>query len=417
MDALFVIVAELLAVPLLLWALIALDLTLGVAMSVVAVLLGRRTVTGALQHRWRSVRKRLLWSLIFLSTALLLADLVFFETLVSLSLARVDERDDLEVYYTKVEGSFILGRIEFEDLVLAGRRGQADAPSDRFELEIGEFVIDMDTARLLRLDFAVEELSLEGARGSWDHLAAAEAGARAQPPPARDFELERMHVGELALSLRDHTHPVIAQDGAATPRALQIELLELDLGPLRSETAVFDLLTHSRGRGSVAGLPFELTSAELEGRAQTTLEIRELPLDALARPLEARAGIRASGQADLRMTNRLHPAATPDQPAEVELDLALELRSLELSGGEDMSVRSKLMLQAAETTLERLGGDFPLAFTLRVNEDELRGMRSLADSDLVERVASASAEALRARLGERATNSKAGRKRLLQRGE
>ena len=84
MDVLFVVVAELLVVPLVLWVLIVLDLTLGVATSIVSFVLGRRTATQALTHGLGTARRRLLYSVLFLSIGLLLVDLVFFDPIVSL---------------------------------------------------------------------------------------------------------------------------------------------------------------------------------------------------------------------------------------------------------------------------------------------------------------------------------------------
>ena len=165
MDALFIVVAELLIIPLILWALIVLELTVGVAASVFSIVIGRRSPSEAVVYSWRAIRRRLLWSLIFMTSALLLADLVLFDTIVHLALRSADDREDLDVAYEHAEGSFILGRIELHQLELAGVRGEHDDPSARFEVSVDRLVIDIDTARLLAAAFAVEELSLDGVRG------------------------------------------------------------------------------------------------------------------------------------------------------------------------------------------------------------------------------------------------------------
>lgn len=395
MDALFVIVAELLVVPLILWALIVLELTVGVVASIVSVFLGRRTATDAVVYAWRSVRRRLLWSAIFLTSGLLLADLVFFDAIVTLALGSADDREDLDVSFASAEGSFMLGRIELHQLRLAGQRGGAD-PSARFDVTVDSVVIDVDTAALLSARFAVEELAVEGVAGSVDRLRAGDREARADEPSfelAREFSVERLHVGELELVGRDHT--------GATVRELELALTELDLGPLHSESAVFDLLHRARGRGSIAGVAFVLTAAEHEGVAQTTLEIERLPLDAIAEPLERASGLRARGEASLTVVNRYREAEaeTEAEPA-LELAVDLQLRALELEPDEGASVGAKLMFEVAARALAQLGEDFPLSFEFSILRSELASARSLAESGIFERVADKIAGALRDKLRE-----------------
>ncbi|HLT34937.1 MAG TPA: hypothetical protein VK034_01595 [Enhygromyxa sp.] len=388
MDALFIVVAELLIVPLILWALIVLELTVGVAASIFAIFVGRRSASEAVTYTWRAIRRRLLWSLIFLSSALLVADLLLFEQIVTLALGSADDREDLDVGYGHAEGSFILGRIELHQLALSGTRGGHEDPSARFEVFVDRLVIDVDTARLLALAFAVEELALDGLRGSFDRL---RPGEREREPdddaPAREFSVERIHFGEMSLTLRDHTGESL--------RSVEVALAELDIGPVASDSVAFDLLYRSRGRGSIAGHEFLLTSIEADGGPQTTLELRGLPLDALAEPLEQAVGVRAGGSADLTVVNRY--LDQPSDPA-VAIAVAVQLRSLELSAGADASLGTQMMLKVAARELSERGGEFPLEFEINVLRSELAGARSLAESGVIERVADAIIDALRQQL-------------------
>ena len=405
MDALFIIVAELLVVPLILWGLIALELTIGLAASLYSVFLGRRSPTDVVIYAWRSVRRRLLWSAIFLTTGLLLADLVFFDTLVALALGSVDEREDLDLSFADAEGSFILGRIELHQLTLNGTRGGAD-PSARFDVTLDSVVIDVDTAALLSLRFAVEELAVDGVHGRFDRLRASEVRKPEAPSLelSREFRVERLHVGEVELVARDHTRE--------PARELVVELAELDLGPVDSEAAVFDLLYRARGRGSVGGVGFVLTSTTAaDGAPQTALEIPTLPLDMLAGPLEQAAGLRASGSAGLSVVNRY-----VDGPPEPKIDLAvdLQLRELALEPSEGASMGERLMFEVAERALAQLGDDFPLRFEFSILRSELQGARSLAESGIIERVADGIAGALRDKLDESGEGAAPSRPKLFR---
>jgi hypothetical protein len=390
MDALFLVVAELLIVPLILWGLIVLELTVGVVASIVGVVLGKRSPTEAVLGTWRMVRKRLLWSLIFLSGALLVVDLLFFEPIVTLVLGSIDDREDLDLSFSHAEGSFILGRVELHQLALGGVRGSSEGePTARFDLRVDTLVIDVDTARLLSADFAVEELALDGVVGSFDRLRSApKARERGEGIElSREFSVERLHVGDMVLALRDHTRE--------PAREIDVRLEELDIGPLHSETALFDLLYRARGRGSVAGHGFELWATSSEGEARTTLEIHDLPLDALGEQLEKAAGVRARGRADLTIVDTYSEG--PPEP-KVELAVALELRELELEAGSEAGYGAKIMLEMAERAIAQLGRDFPLGFEITLLRSELEGMRSLAEAGIVERVGEGIADALREKL-------------------
>lgn len=385
MDVLFIIVAELLIVPLILWALIMLELTVGVAASAFAIFAGRRSLSKAVMHSWRVIRRRLLWSLIFLSSGLLLADLVFFDAIVHLALRAADDREDLEVDYGHAEGSFILGRIELHQLELTAVRG-GDEPSVELAFAADSLIIDIDTKRLLMLDFVVEELALEGLRGSVDRLRESPAEPRAERELAHEFRVERLHFGDVKVALRDHTQ--------APARELEVVLAELDLGPVASESLVFDLLYRVRGRGSIAGHDFTLTTSEAQGVPQTTLEVQDLPLGPLASAFERSAGVRVQASADLHLVNRYLEGGDP----QVEINVALQLRDLELEAAGELSVTTRLLLQVAQRELKRLGRDFPLEFGISVRRSELLGLRNLVESGIVERLTSAIATALRSQL-------------------
>lgn len=389
MDALFIVVAELLIIPLILWALIVLELTLGVAASVFAIVIGRRSISDAVSYSWRAIRRRLIWSLIFLSGGLLLADVVFFDVIVQLALGSADEREDLDVSCVRAEGSFILGRIELHELTLEGVRGGSDDPSARYGLFVDELVIDVDTAKLLAAAFAVEELTLEGVRGSFDRLRASERKPERDEAdgPAREFTVERIHFGDMSLALRDHT--------GESPRELEVALTELDIGPVASDSVAFDLLYRSRGRGSVAGHEFLLTSIERDGAPQTTLEVRDVPLDALADPIEQAADVRASGSADLIVIDRYIEG--PVEP-QVQIAVDVRLRELELEASADASMGTLMMLSMAKRQLSRFGDELPLQFEVHVLRSELAGARSLVESGVFERVSDAIVEALREQL-------------------
>lgn len=400
MDVLFVIVAQLLLVPLVLWALLAIELSLGLISSVVAVLLGRRSAKEAVRNRLRSVVRRIVVLMVVSTTALLAADLLFFEALVSLALGGLDDREDLELRYANAEGSFILGRVELHGLELAGARGSHEGgPASTFTLAAETLVIDVDTLGMLTLDFAVEELSLDGVEGRYERFAPrVQADDEAGFELDREFTVERFHVGAAHFVYVDHDE---------ADRTVHANLTELDAGPVRSEAPIFDLLYRTRGHGELrfgsdadaAALPFSLSTASPDANPRSTLELTAVPLDPFTHVVEARTGLRASGQAAVVLGNRYVDA--PESSAEgpkIELSLEAKLAGLQLSAGDSAGLAAKVMLEVAEHALVRLGGALTLDVQLVILERELVGMRSLAESDLVDRLVQASVDTLQTQL-------------------
>jgi len=396
MDALFVVVAELLLVPLVLWILIAVELTLGLAVSVVSYLLGRRSLEQALTHGLRAVQRRLLWSVVVLGAGLVLVDLLMFDPIVGLVLSEVDAREDLDIGYGAAEGSFILGRVELTDVAVTGvRDGDRADPSAHFEVVIDSLVIDVDTLALLGARFAVEDIAVEGVRGSFDRLRTVDrdrVDADRGFELDREFSVERVHFGAVALELRDHTKPPFASEAHAEgPRELDLVLDELDLGPLRSDTAIFDLLYRVRGRGSVAGVGFALRSAT-GPPPQTEVEVEVLPLSLLGDAIAEQTGLAVDGSAALWVTNVYRE--DPPEPR-VELGVQLQLRELELGLAEDPGLKGRLALKVAERGIEKLGRDIPVTAELTILRSELEGVRSLAEAGIIEAVSRALVSSLR----------------------
>jgi hypothetical protein len=255
-------------------------------------------------------------------------------------------------------------------------------------VSVEELVIDIDTGKLLTAAFAVEELTLDGVRGTFDRLRVSERKPeREQTEPAREFTVQRLHFGDVALALRDHT--------GASMREFEVALAELDIGPVASDSVAFDLLYRSRGRGSIAGHEFSITAIEAEAGPQSTFEVHGIPLEVLAERLEKAAGVRASGSASLTVVN--HYVGDLAEPR-VDIQVALRLRELKLEASRDATMGTRMMLQMAERQLAKFGDEFPLAFEVSVLRSELAAARNFAESGVVERVTDAIVAALKQQL-------------------
>ena len=234
-------------------------------------------------------------------------------------------------------------------------------------------------------------------QGSFDRLRQAEPKADEDERGfelTREFAVERVHFGAVELELRDHTKPPL--EGGEGPRSLALVLDELDLGPLRSDSAIFDLLYSIRGQGSLAGVEFGLRSSKTQPPT-TTLEVEALPLSLLADAIAARTGLAVDGSASLQLTNVYRE--DPPEPR-VELGIALQLRELDLDLADNAGLKARLALKLASGGSEALGGNVPVEAQVTIPRAELEGVRTLAESGVVEEVSRAIVSGLRETLRE-----------------
>lgn len=334
MDPLLLVVAELVAVPRLVAAILLLVIGGGLLLGLGQWALGRRLRARPLRW-WR----RLLWTAVgalgLLLAGLILIDLLLFAPALRIALDQVELRSGVDVDFQRARGSLFTGHLELTDVVV--RRSD---PGLDFSLTIHELALEVDMLSLLvRLgdDLPIDLLRADGVRGS---LVRREAGSAA---PHRRFVIASLELSDVQLDFADTITAPFQQ--------LPLEFEVLTIRPLRSDYAMLDVLCGSEARGSARGYPF--------GAAPRTWQARNIPIGPAAHKLGAAGRWVRGGGLDVT----LRCTGERDGP---ELPLAVDLRLHDFKIAPPGDSGPSLPTRRITDALSRLGPElqFHLAFGL-----------------------------------------------------
>lgn len=347
-EALLIVVAELMAVPLLVAGALLFEL-IGAALLGAGHLVlwrGRQRPTRLLRW-WRRGVWTLTGVLGFALTVLVFIDLVLYEPGLRLLLDQVERTSGVDVCFERAHGNIFTGRVHLEGVTIRHRDG-AD-----LALSISRLDIDIAMLRLFEREVPITELQLHGVRGAVVRHRALGVGQ----PGGRGFVIERLIVDDLAIAFEDLAGPT---------RVLPLAIEHLELAPLRSEYALLDVVCHTRGRGRARGNTFLAEPG--------TWSVRDVPLGP-----QASVGLGAAGRwlrggaADITVT-----CVDPDDdPLRLRVDLDLTaLRIVPPGDGERRS------LQRIAAAFARLGPRLELRLELELGRERLRGVASAAQLGL-----------------------------------
>jgi hypothetical protein len=237
-EALLLVVAELMAVPLLVAAALLFELA-GVALiGLGTLLLGRRARPSRLVRWWRRGVWTLTGVLGFLLLALVFIDLALYEPGLRLLLDQVERSSGVDLCFERARGNIFTGEVHLEGVTIRHHDAAADV-----DLAIDRLDIDIAMLRLFEAQVPITELTLHGVRGTL-----VREGARATRRHGRGFVIEHLVVDGLAVEFEDRA--------SAPVRVLPVAIDHLETAPLRSDAALVDLLCHTSARGRARGLAF-----------------------------------------------------------------------------------------------------------------------------------------------------------------
>lgn len=348
-EAVLLVVAELLSVPLAVAATLVCVLG-GAALLLLGHLLLRGRARTGLLRWWR----RLIWTAIggfgLLVIGLLVVDLLLFAPALRLALDQIELRSGVDITFQGARGSLFLGRLELDDVTVRRAGGE----SLDFSLTIRSLAIDVDMLALHRRPLPVERVRVVGARGE---LVRREAGDG--PPPLHDFEIAELELEDIQLDLQDTI--------AAPFRSLSLALERYRVAPLRSEFVMYDVLCASEGRGSARGHAF---SAGPRGWVA-----RGVPIGPAAHKLGAAGRWIRGGDIDLSL--RCSPGGDPEQIA-FELDLGLHDFKIAPPGDSGRHLPASRLA----TALAALGPELQVRFGIQLPRERFRGATTVAQLGL-----------------------------------
>lgn len=349
MEALLVVVAELMAIPLLIAAALLFELAGAALIAVGQVIAWRRGRPSRLLRWWR----RLVWTLTgvlgFVLTALVFVNLVLYEPGLRLLLDQVERSSGVDVCFERGSGNIFTGEVHLEGVTVRHRNG-ADVA-----LSIDSLDIDIAMLRVFAGETPIESLQLHGVRGAIVRNKIQGDGQ----PPGRGFVIERLVVDDLAIEFEDLAGGPV--------RVLPLAIDHLEVTPLRSRLAVVDLLCHTRAAGRARGSRFSAATG--------AWKVDGVALDGVGGPrLGAASKWLRGGALDVGVTCR-DPDADP-----LVLGLDVGLSAFQLVPPADLGRRT--IAQKLTAAVAGLGPRIDLEFKLEIGRRRLDGAASAAHAGL-----------------------------------
>lgn len=294
-------------------------------------------------------------------------EVAFFEKAVRKVFDTVERRHGLVTECARIDGGLVTGRLQLGECTLHRRAGSGT----RMDLALDTFDLDLEPLSLFGTAH-VERLVVHGLRGSIARprrVAASSDDNRVKP--RRDFEID-------ALSVRDVELDLSAYNRDDEPFALPVEIERLEAAPLRSRRALFDILFRASGRGRLAGSAFEFGSEAVGAGRQTQWRAEALPVAQLGAVTGGTLAWLHDGTVDVHIED----AWERGDGLSIALDWRLDFRGVRVAPPEGASLLTGFVSAPLVNYVNRQNGDFPLRFSLTLDENRFDYAGSLAAAGL-----------------------------------
>jgi hypothetical protein len=385
MEALFILLADLIILPL---TLVATVLASGIAAftSALASMLesvfgivycsGSKTSKPALSpealeaiklkaQRRRNFLKRLSWTLagivVLMVAVVCLLNFVLFESTVRWGLARIGKRSGVEISFASASGSFFSGEMALKK-VAAQRQGSGVS---NFDLRADEFSVNLSMTQLLKRSSRIEKIFISGLNGEFHRVTAPD-----RMKIRKNYEVDHLRLERADIDIRDTSRPEEAQ--------FTLKISELDSQPLRSRFAVFDILFRSNASGEIAGQPFLIQMKKTESGRETVWQVDQLLVLFAARYIGGPIKYLTGGTIDVRVEDKWKIGKN----TEIEMHWSFLLKDLVVVPPEGASLKNHLVASAIAEYLRRNAEKLDVSFNLIVNENQFEGTASAGAAGL-----------------------------------
>lgn len=322
-----------------------------------------------------------------------LVNTVWFEPSFRWLAKRVSARTGIELSFAGVQGSYFSGKMELNQLKVH----RAGDPSLNFDFAVQDLKVALSPMRVLERPVRLDSLVLNHVRGTVQRIQQApparEKGhadilVAIQLKPRRSFQIDRLNITDGKLHIQDQQ----ADD------VLDVELVvdSLESAPLRADYAAFDLLFRSSATGSLQNRPFSVQTSLQDGGQSTSWKAEGLPVSIPRHFIGGLFKCVIAGTVDVDVTDywKLGDAT------EIDMAWSMTFRQVEAELPEDLSKFEAKLAGAAVKYINENGEELPLAFGLRINEEEFKGSASLKASGLFTAVSEALLKEVAVRLGQ-----------------
>ncbi len=313
---------------------------------------------------------------------ILVVNFFFFEDSARFVLGKVESRAGIATECEEIDGSLLFGRVDLRNCSIR----RPDHPTSSFDLSVGEVTIDLritsmlgtatlDTARVVGLSGWVRSDRSQAP----DEESAEGDGER----PRREFEVRDLQVSDVSVELSG-TNP----DGNRFD--VPIEIDQVEVKPLRSRFALFDILFRSNASGSLAGAPFRLNSSEIPDGRRTEWRAEKVPIASFGSMTGGILSWFSSGYVDVYVDDEWERS---DATA-IDMDWNLRFSQIEVTPPPGTGRVTRFVTAPLTRYVNGFDGDFPLEFEMVLNEDQFLYQSSLAAAGVWSAIGEAANNAL-----------------------
>ena len=295
----------------------------------------------------------------------LIINFFFFEDSARFVLGKVEDRAGIATECEDIRGSLLFGRVDLQNCSIR----RPDHPTSSFELTVSEVNIDLRITSMLgtaTLDTA-RVAGLNGWVRSDRSQALDESADDDQERPRREFEVKDLQVSDTNVRLSG-TNP----DGNRFDVPIQIDRLEVQ--PLRSRFALFDVLFRSNASGSLAGAPFTLSSSKIPDGRRTEWRAEKVPIASFGSMTGGLLSWFSSGYVDVYVDDEWQRS---DATA-INMDWNLSFSQIEVTPPPGTGRVTRFVTAPLTRYVNSFDGEFPLEFEMVLNEDQFLYQSSLA---------------------------------------
>ena len=291
----------------------------------------------------------------------------FFDDAVRYIFDQAERRSGVVADCDSIDGSLFAGRVQLGDCSIR----RTDHPTTTFEIDARRLNVDLRITSLLG-EARFDEASVVGLDG-WVATRSADTDTPGENAdrPRRAFSVDRLQVADTRLRLTG-----VNKDGNAFELPIEVETRAIE--PLRSRYALFDALFRSNARGSFAGAPFRIATAVIDDGRSTSWHAEDVPVASLGTVTGGLLAWFSSGTVDVSVQDEWQI----DDNVSIDMDWQLDFADVEVGAPEGTVALTRLAAAPLTRYVNSLDGDFPMSFTMVVNESQFEFQSSLAASGL-----------------------------------
>jgi hypothetical protein len=382
-EALFILLADLIILPMTLFAGVLVEGIVTAAAAVASFLEATSGIiffgasdqkvepstaewkTSERKLRRRTWLQRFSWGLggmlILLVTAVCLLNFAFFESTVHWGLARIEKRSGVKIEFTSASGNLFSGKLTLKG---ATARRQGNTASN-FDLRADEFTVNLSVGKLFAGTARIETVFLSGLKGDFQRMSNPE-----QMRLRRQYEISHLRIENAEISVNDTS--------GQKSHHFDLKIKELDSRPLRSRFAVFDLLFRSNLAGEIAGCPFTVQMEKTDHGRKTEWQAEELPVSLVAYYVGGPLNWLSGGTVDVSVADEW----AIERGTAIDLHWRFILKNLEIGSASGKSLSARFLSSTVTEYLRQHAKQLEISFSLRLNEAQFEGTTSLGAAGL-----------------------------------